>query len=110
MQNNEASMSMVSTAGLGQNPLAPTTALQRAEIAEDRAVRRGIERLKKRHGVAESSDEEERRVEVVTTAPGQEEIETTRLETKAERKAREKAEARGTGKLRMPKKVGRGGS
>lgn len=116
LQNNEASMSMLSTAGLGQNPWAPTTALERAEITEDRAVRRGIEKIQRRHGeVADSdSDSEEdgrtrrgkkRPVEVITTADGQETIETTMLETKAEKKAREKAEARGSGKLKMPKKV-----
>ncbi|BEJ13137.1 hypothetical protein CspHIS471_0303110 [Cutaneotrichosporon sp. HIS471] len=101
-------MAMVSSAGLGQNPFAPPTALQRAEIAEDKAVRRGIERLKRRHGEADSDSEDEgrRRVEVVATLVGQEEIETTVLETKGERKAREKAEARGTGKLKMPKKAG----
>lgn len=108
---------MLSSAGLGQNPFAPTTALERAEIAEDRAVRQGIERLQRRHGEAADSDSdsgEERRgkgkgraVEVLTTASGQDMIETTVLETKAERKAREKAEARGSnGKLQMRKKVG----
>ncbi|KLT42475.1 P-loop containing nucleoside triphosphate hydrolase protein [Cutaneotrichosporon oleaginosum] len=107
LQSNEASMSMLSSAGLGQNPLAPTTALQRAEIAEDRAVRRGIDKLKRRHGEANSESEEEQQAHIVTTTtPGQEEIETTVLETKAERKAREKAQARGSGKLTMPKKAG----
>lgn len=118
MQNNQASMSMLSTAGLGQNPYAPTTALERAEIAEDKAVRRGIDRLKRRHGDGGNDSDSDsdtgrkgkgkgRAVEVITEATGEDAIETTVLETKAERKAREKAEARGrNGRLQMPKKVG----
>jgi len=111
---------MYSTASLGQNPLKPSTAAERAEKQEDKAVRRGIDRLKRRHGEAitdsDDSDAEpvsrskgkERAVEVVTIPGAEQEegIETTVLETKAERKAREKAAARGmSGRLQMPKKV-----
>lgn len=111
-------MATVSTASLGQNPLKPSTALERAERIEDRAVRRGIEILQKRHGdLAESDSDSDdggrtkgrpREVEVVTTAQEDAEaIDTTVLETKAERKAREKAAARGqSGRLQMPKRVG----
>lgn len=39
-----------STASLGQRPDAPTTANDRQEWHEDRIVRKGIEKLHKRHG------------------------------------------------------------
>jgi ATP-dependent RNA helicase DHX37/DHR1 len=110
---------MLSTASLGQNPMKPSTAQERAERAEDKAVRRGIDRLKRRHGEAMSGSDsdsdggrgrgkgKERTVHVVTDAGAEEEgIETTVLETKAEKKASQKAAARGmSGRLQMPKKV-----
>lgn len=111
----DGSLQMLSTSGLGQNPYKPSTAQERAEKIEDRAVRQGIERLKKRHGDGnDSSDSDEprgkgkgRAVEVVDIgADDQEAVTTTRLETAAERKAREKAEGRGrSGKIAMPRKA-----
>jgi ATP-dependent RNA helicase DHX37/DHR1 len=104
---------MLSSASLGQNPLKPSTALERAERAEDKAVRRGIDRLKRRHGEAISDSDSDdggkgkgRAVVVVGTEGADEGIETTVLETKAERKAREKAAAKGvSGRIQMPKRV-----
>lgn len=112
--SKETGLSMLSTASLGQNPLKPSTALERAERAEDKAVRRGIDKLKKRHGetISDSGSDSEggkgkgRAVEIVTTVGADEGVETTVLETKAEKKAREKAEARGRqGRLQLPRKV-----
>lgn len=107
---------MLTTSSIGQNPLAPTSALQRAEKIEDKIVRRGLDKLKRRHGeIDNDSDSDDnskgkgraRQVEVITTAGAEEEgVDTIVLETKAETKAREKALARGRkGKLQMPKKV-----
>lgn len=106
---------MLTTSSVGQNPLAPTSAMQRAEKIEDKIVRRGLDKLKRRHGEIDSDSDSDdnargkgrRQVEVITTAGAEEEgIDTTVLETKAETKAREKALAKGRkGKLQMPKKV-----
>lgn len=55
-------MTLLSSATLGQNPEAPTSALDRSEGREDRLVRKGIDRLRKRHGEGSgsgSSSEEE---------------------------------------------------
>jgi len=56
-------MSLLSSATLGQNPEAPTSALERSEGREDRVVRKGIDKLRQRHGDASgsgsSSEEEE---------------------------------------------------
>lgn len=107
---------MLTTSSVGQNPLAPTSAMQRAEKIEDKIVRRGLDKLKRRHGEIDSDSDSDdnakgkgraRQVEVITTAGAEEEgVDTTVLETKAETKAREKALAKGRkGKLQMPKKV-----
>lgn len=110
---------MLTTSSVGQNPLAPTSALQRAEKIEDKIVRRGLDKLKRRHGEIDSGSDSDsgdqakgkgrgRQVEVITTVGAEEEdgIDTTVLETKAETKAREKALAKGRkGKLQMPRKV-----
>ena len=56
------SLSLLSSATLGQTPLAPTSAQERNEGREDRVVRKGIDRLRKRHGDgSDSSSEEETR-------------------------------------------------
>jgi ATP-dependent RNA helicase DHX37/DHR1 len=54
--STSTSASLLSSASLGQNPLAPTSAKQRADTREDRLVRRGIERIRRRDGVG-SGDE-----------------------------------------------------
>ncbi|RSH92899.1 putative ATP-dependent RNA helicase DHR1 [Saitozyma podzolica] len=54
--STSTSASLLSSASLGQNPLAPTSAKQRADTREDRLVRRGIERIRRRDG-AGSGDE-----------------------------------------------------
>jgi len=73
----------LSSATLGQTPLAPTSAKERDEGKEDRVVRKGIDRLRKKHGDgSDSSSEEEVRgkgkgkakeqvIEDVETTPGQ---------------------------------------
>lgn len=53
-----------STASLGQRPDAPTSAKDRQEWQEDRLVRQGIQKLRKRHGgevedVVDSGEESE---------------------------------------------------
>lgn len=109
---------MLTTSSVGQNPMAPTSALQRAEKIEDKVVRRGLDKLKRRHGEIDADSDSDdagdskgkgkaRQVEVVTEVGAEDEgIETTVLESKAESKAREKALAKGRkGKLQMPKKV-----
>ena len=51
-------MSLLSSATLGQNPLAPTSALDRQDGREDLVVRRGIDRLRRQHGDGEGSGSE----------------------------------------------------
>jgi len=53
------SLSLLSSATLGQTPLAPTSAQERNEGREDRVVRKGIDRLRKRHGDGSDSSSEE---------------------------------------------------
>ena len=53
------SLSLLSSATLGQTPLAPTSAQERNEGREDRVVRKGIDRLRKRHGDGSDSNSEE---------------------------------------------------
>lgn len=51
-------MSLLSSATLGQNPLAPTSAQDRQDGREDLVVRRGIDRLRRQHGDGEGSGSE----------------------------------------------------
>lgn len=60
---SNTSLSLLSSATLGQNPSAPTSAHDRQEGREDLVVRRGIDRLRRKHGDggesgSEGSDEE----------------------------------------------------
>ena len=54
----ETSAALASTAGLYQNPSAPTSANDRQGWKEDRIVRKGIEKLKDRNGDFSGSDSE----------------------------------------------------
>ncbi|EIW72461.1 hypothetical protein TREMEDRAFT_70724 [Tremella mesenterica DSM 1558] len=59
--STSASAALLSSSSLGQNPIAPSSAKERAEKREDRLVRRGIDRLKSRTnrlGDSESSEDE----------------------------------------------------
>ncbi|WVQ97439.1 hypothetical protein IAU59_004552 [Kwoniella sp. CBS 9459] len=51
------SANLLSSSSLGQNPMNPVSAQDRLERQEDKLVRRGIDRLSKRHGAGQSSDE-----------------------------------------------------
>jgi ATP-dependent RNA helicase DHX37/DHR1 len=71
-------MSLLSSATLGQNPEAPTSALERSEGREDRVVRKGIDKLRQRHGDASgsgsSSEEEEVRGKAKGKGKAREEV------------------------------------
>lgn len=97
--SKDTSRSLLTTASLGQNPLKPTSAKEREERVEDRVVKRSMEKLKRRRGDADmdmdNDSEDSDGVEVVNTVAKAEGVATTVLETKAEKRAREKAEAKG---------------
>jgi ATP-dependent RNA helicase DHX37/DHR1 len=59
------SAALASSSTLGQNPLAPTSALERVGEKEDRAVRRGINTLRKRFGGSEDGSGSESEKDVV---------------------------------------------
>ncbi|ORY32326.1 P-loop containing nucleoside triphosphate hydrolase protein [Naematelia encephala] len=108
--SRDTSSNLVSTSSLGQNPTTGTTAKERLEIAEDRMVRRGIEKLRHRQGSADSENDglssgsemdrkgKGRVIEVVRDVDEEEGVATTVLPTKKE----VKEAARVNGKL--PKK------
>ena len=67
---SNTSMSLLSSATLGQNPLAPTSAQDRQDGREDLVVRRGIDRLRRLHGDGEGSGSEESEDEVTKGRKG----------------------------------------
>lgn len=75
------SSGLLSSSSLGQNPLNPTSALQRKEQLEDRLVRRGIDVLRNRHGSEDISSDE--------GMEGREEISSRVEKRKAKGKERE---------------------
>ncbi|OCF41767.1 ATP-dependent RNA helicase DHX37/DHR1 [Kwoniella heveanensis CBS 569] len=122
------SANLLSSSSLGQSPLNPVSAQDRLERQEDKLVRRGIERLNKRHGNGndQSSDEsdddgsstrtkgkgkeKERTIEIIRADPSaiQEDdtaVKTTNIPSKSELKAQAKAAGKGKGKGKMPKKA-----
>lgn len=100
----------------------PTSAKERQEKREDRLVRRGIDRLSRRFGEGDDHSGEsendapsrkgkgkakEVTVEVIRDGQAEEteEVKTTVIPSKGERKAEIKAAEKGKGKGKLPKKV-----
>ncbi|AFR97931.1 ATP-dependent RNA helicase DHX37/DHR1 [Cryptococcus neoformans C23] len=121
--SSSTSASLLSASTLGQNPLNPTSAKERQEKREDRFVRRGIDRLSKRFGEGDDDSGEsendapsrkgkgkakEVMVEIIRDGQAEEteEVKTTVIPSKGERKAEIKAAEQGKRKGKLPKKAG----
>ncbi|KIR24887.1 ATP-dependent RNA helicase DHX37/DHR1 [Cryptococcus deuterogattii LA55] len=120
--SSSTSASLLSASTLGQNPLNPTSAKERQEKREDRLVRRGIDRLSRRFGEGDDDSGESendapsrkgkgkaREVMVEVIRDGQveekEEVKTTVLPSKGDRKAEIKTAGKSKRKGKLPKKA-----